>query len=254
MHGKCVPLQDKIREEMRYAVIAAGEGSRLKEEGIDVPKPLVKVHGECLIDRLVRIFLANKATEIVVICNGITPLVSQHLDRLGKYGLDGKAVPLRYMVKTTPSSMHSFYEISPYLEPTPFVLTTVDTIFPEGEFAEYVKAFEAETKAGWDGLMGVTGFVDDEKPLYVDTDERLAVRGFHDDNALNCPFVSAGIYGLTPDALPILRNSVANGESRMRNFQRAMVANGLKLKAWPFSKVFDIDHASDVKKAEDFLK
>jgi hypothetical protein len=39
----------------------------------------------------------------------------------------------------------------------------------------------------------------------------------------------------------------------MRNFQRALVTDGLRLKAYPFSKVLDIDHASDIKKAEDFL-
>ena len=38
---------------MQYAIIAAGEGSRLCHEGIAAPKPLVKVGGECLIDRLV---------------------------------------------------------------------------------------------------------------------------------------------------------------------------------------------------------
>ena len=42
---------------MKYAVIAAGEGSRLVEEGIIEPKPLVRINGETMIDRLLRIFL-----------------------------------------------------------------------------------------------------------------------------------------------------------------------------------------------------
>ena len=54
---------------MKYAIIAAGEGSRLAREGIWEPKPLVEVGGERLIDRLFRIFTANNADEIVVICN-----------------------------------------------------------------------------------------------------------------------------------------------------------------------------------------
>ena len=32
---------------MTYAIIAAGEGSRLAAEGLNVPKPLVRVAGEC---------------------------------------------------------------------------------------------------------------------------------------------------------------------------------------------------------------
>ena len=44
------------------------------------------------------------------------------------------------------------------------------------------------------------------------------------------------------------------GESRMRNFQRALIAHGLHLQAHPFSKVLDIDHATDIAKAEAFLQ
>lgn len=57
---------------MKYAIIAAGEGSRLAAEGITAPKPLVEVNGERLIDRLIRIFIQNDAEEIVVICNDMT--------------------------------------------------------------------------------------------------------------------------------------------------------------------------------------
>jgi hypothetical protein len=39
----------------------------------------------------------------------------------------------------------------------------------------------------------------------------------------------------------------------MRNFQRALLDDGLRLKAWPFGKVLDVDHATDIAKAEAFL-
>ena len=54
---------------MKYAIIAAGEGQRLSKEGVDAPKPLVKIKGEHLIDRLIRIFADNDADDICVICN-----------------------------------------------------------------------------------------------------------------------------------------------------------------------------------------
>ena len=53
---------------MKFAIIAAGEGSRLTDEGVLQPKPLVLLGGECLVDRLLRIFMDNGATEIAVIC------------------------------------------------------------------------------------------------------------------------------------------------------------------------------------------
>ncbi|WP_025064496.1 NTP transferase domain-containing protein, partial [Prevotella disiens] len=97
---------------MKYAIIAAGNGSRLHQEGVKAPKPLVKVNGERLIDRLLRIFCNNQATEIIVICNEQMTDVQEHLADVQQHGLNGKEVPLRFIVKTTPSSMHSFYEIS----------------------------------------------------------------------------------------------------------------------------------------------
>lgn len=234
---------------MKYAIIAAGEGSRLAYEGISDPKPLVRLNGECLIDRLIRIFVNHDAEEIVCICNDKTAQVAQHLVALQRDGLRGRPVPLRFVVKSTPSSMHSFFEISRYLADEPFVMTTVDTIFPEHEFTRYIEAFKT---AKGDGLMGVTDFVDDEKPLYVQTDQQLTITAFCDEPC-DCSYVSAGIYGLHPNAIYTLSNCIARGMKHLRSFQRAMISDGRKLTAWPFSKVFDIDHADDLVKAQEFL-
>ena len=46
---------------------------------------------------------------------------------------------------------------------------------------------------------------------------------------------------------------MGQGIARMRNFQRALVAGGLKLKAYPLGKILDVDHAGDIEKAEAFL-
>ena len=238
---------------MKYAIIAAGEGSRLAAEGVESPKPLVKIRHERLIDRLIRVFMDNDAEEIVVICNDITTEVSFHLVKLQQDGLEGRPLPLRFIVKSTPSSMHSFFEISRMLGDGPFCLTTVDTIFREEEFARYIAAFsEAVTSGKGDGMMGVTDYIDDEKPLYVDTDDSLGITGFL-DRSDTCRYISGGIYGLTSTAIETLCGCMERGESRMRNFQRALIADGRRLKAWPFSKVLDIDHATDIKKAEDFI-
>ena len=234
---------------MRYAVIAAGEGSRLAQEGVTVPKPLVEVGGEALIDRLLRIFLAGGASSVSVVCRPD----GQTENRLERWRRDG--APVDYIVRTTPSSMHSMYELAPLLEGDgPFVLTTVDTVFREQEFLAYVAAFQRMVSEGTaDGLMGVTDYIDDERPLYVSTDNGLNVRAFLDSD--DSPrYVSAGIYGLTSRSLDTLRACVERGESRMRNFQRALLTDGLRLKAWPFSKVLDIDHISDIAKAQELLR
>ena len=239
---------------MKFAIIAAGDGSRLAQEGITEPKPLVKVRGERLIDRLIRIFMGNNATEIVVICNEQMSDVASHLKMIQDEGLNGRHVPLRFVIKSTPSSMHSFYELRHFLCDEPFILTTVDTIFDESEFHDYVLSFQDKIAQGTDALMGVTDYIDDEKPLYVGVDNVMRVNGYYDTPQADSRFISAGIYGLTASSLDILEACIGKGESRMRNFQRALVAADLRIEVYPLTKVFDVDHIDDIRKADEGVK
>ncbi len=233
---------------MDYAIIAAGEGSRLAQEGVKWPKPLVRLNGVTLIDRLIDVFLKNNATSISIIVNEEMTEVQAYLKALRL------PVPFYLLVKSTPSSMHSFYELSHYLDGDKICLTTVDTIFKEDEFGNYIQTFLREGRL--DGLMAVTDFIDDEKPLYVETDEELHIRNFLDkpEEGRNCRYISGGIYCLRRPALGVLNDAISQGMSRMRNYQRQLIAEGLRLKAYPFSKIIDVDHAEDIEKAESFLK
>lgn len=231
---------------MKFAIISAGEGSRLAQEGVQLPKPLVQLNGMAMIDRLIHIFAKNGAEQVVVIINNEVAQTKEHLALLKKVS----EVPLEVIVKTTPSSMHSFYELSTYLKDDKFCLTTVDTIFREEEFSRFIETFKASDK---DGLMAVTDYIDDEKPLYISTDEELNITGFHDARTPDCRYISGGIYCLTPKSIDTLQRCMENGMSRMRNFQRQLVADGLHLGAYPFSKILDVDHAGDIEKAEAFL-
>lgn len=230
---------------MNYAIIAAGEGSRLAQEGVAKPKPLVDINGEPMIGRLIHLFTRCNAESISVIVNEEMHEVREYLENLT---LD---VPFRLVVKSTPSSMHSFYELSRVMKPGRFCLTTVDTIFREDDFRRYIEAMEAATD--YDGMMAVTSYIDDEKPLYVETDSDLNITAFRDEAYEGATYISGGIYALNEKAVHILEQCMANGVSRMRNFQRALVAGGLKLKAYPLGKILDVDHAGDIEKAEAFL-
>ena len=231
---------------MKFAIIAAGEGSRLAQEGVSLPKPLVSIGGEPMIERLVRIFNANGAEEVVIIINTLHPQTEAHLrHRIS----EGWGSNVRLVVKSTPSSMHSFHELSDYLQDAPFCLTTVDTIFREDDFSAYIRAFQHSEA---DGMMAVTDFVDDEKPLWVGTDKEMNITGFH-DTCEDDTFISGGIYCLKPHTLSTLHRCMSEGQSRMRNFQRALVADGWQLCAYRLGKILDVDHVGDIEKAEAFL-
>lgn len=230
---------------MNYAIIAAGEGSRLAQEGVALPKPLVKLNGKEMIRRLIDIFLKNNAESISIIVNNEMTQVQKYVSALDL------GIPLNIIVKSTPSSMHSFFELRNFLREGKFCLTTVDTIFKEEDFSKYIQAFINDDSV--DGMMAVTDYIDDEKPLFVDVDDNMRIKGFLDESD-NCGYISGGIYGLTPKAIDTLENCLASGQARMRNFQRQLVADGLNLKAYPLGKIIDVDHAEDIEKAEQFLK
>ncbi|MDE6843764.1 MAG: NTP transferase domain-containing protein, partial [Muribaculaceae bacterium] len=54
---------------MHFGIIAAGEGSRLRQEGVELPKPLVRLDGTPMIERLTDIFVANGAESVSIIIN-----------------------------------------------------------------------------------------------------------------------------------------------------------------------------------------
>ena len=230
---------------MNYAIIAAGEGSRLAQEGVAKPKPLVELNGEPMILRLMNIFNRCNAESISVIINDFMPEVKEFLDTL-KFD-----IPLNIVVKSTPSSMHSFWELSKVMKPGKFCLTTVDTIFREQDFAKYIEAFEQDNRN--DGMWAVTPFIEDEKPLYVDVNKSMNIKAFCDEPFDGAKYVSGGIYAMSDKAFPILNQCIEKGISRMRNSQRALIENGMRLKAFSIDKIIDVDHASDIDVALAFI-
>ncbi len=230
---------------MNYAIIAAGEGSRLAQEGVAKPKPLVELQGEPMIGRLINIMLRCHAQSISIIVNEHMTEVREYLENLEL------PVPLNLVVKTTPSSMHSLWHLSRAIPQGKFCLTTVDTIFREEDFKSYIDAFEADESH--DGMWAVTPFVDDEKPLWVDVDDDMNITAFRDKPWEGAKYVSGGVYAMTDRAFTVLDNCIEQGISRMRNFQRALVEAGHHLQAYSIDKIVDVDHADDIVTAEAFL-
>lgn len=230
---------------MNYAIIAAGLGERLASEGIIRPKPLVEIDGVPMIERLIDIFTHCDAERIRVVTNSTRPEVARYVGSLNNM------VPIEVMEASTPSSMHSLAALNLGSTGLPWCVTTVDTIFRPSEFRAYIDAWHA---APCDALMGVTTFVDDEKPLYVDVDPEGKITAFRDErNPATTTHVSGGIYTLSPRALQVLDQCLAQGTERMRNYQRALIENGLDVRAFEFSKIIDVDHPADILTAETII-
>lgn len=234
---------------MKYGIIAAGEGSRLTKDGFNGYKPEVIVNNETLLQRLIRIFSQNNAEEIFIIINEKEKELVPFINKIHS------SVPIHIFIKNTESSVHSFFEIvkdQPCIDE--ICVSTVDAIFNEEEFEQYIKAFNKDK--GLDGLMAVTHFIDDDSPLYIDISDSDIINEFSSHAIISskgASTVSGGIYCLRNKAINLTASALQSGISKMRNYQQELINHGLTLKGFFFSKIIDIDHLSDIEKANKFL-
>lgn len=231
---------------MKFAIIAAGKGSRMASEGEMLPKPLVKIGGEPMIKRLIDSFMRCGATAISIIINEEMDEVREYLNSLEL------PIPLDVIVKSTEGSLLSFYEISDRLKDDKFCLSTVDSVFDEDEFEGYIEKFKSDSDV--DGYMAVTSFIDDEIPLYIDVDENNLITKFSDEPWEGVRIISGGIYALSAKAVKALNDCIQRGITDMRDYQRELVKIGLKLQAYEFEKIIDVDHVNDISIANEFVK
>ncbi len=229
---------------MKFAIIAAGEGSRLKKDGFTVPKPLVKINGIPMIKRLIDFAIKYNASSVNCIINRQSPELYEYLTK-NDFGIE-----LNLLVNSTPSSLHSLLALERYLKDEPFLLTTADTIFKENDFKNFTSFINSEKNC--DGILAVTDFIDDEKPLCVELNNNNEIIEFFDRKD-DHKFATAGIYYFSNNIFSLKEKVFSSNIFRLRNFLRLIIKNGFVLKAFRFNKVIDVDHKKDLLVAEEFL-
>ncbi len=217
------------------AVIAAGEGSRLKNLG--VPKPLVKVAGAPLIEHVLSNFEAAGIGSAAVIFNeterDCEAFVRERFPRLVS----------TVLVKTTRSSLESFREILAIAPKGRLLVSTVDAFCPRKDFVAFVRRAEELPAAAT--VLAVTGYVHDEKPLWVTTTRhgRVCVVGGASGGA-----VTAGIY-VFPEK--VRKMAIPSSLGRLRDFLAWLAKESHPIEAVEIRKVVDVDRAEDVAAAEE---
>ncbi len=230
---------------MIFAVIAAGDGSRLKADGISVSKPLVNLQGIPMIERLLDLALVNGASKFCCIINEHSP------DLQTFFREKALPIPCQIVVRSTPSSMHSLFALAPLLKDSPFCLATADSVFRSDEFGNFMA--HARSRTDTDGILAVTEYIDDERPLCVEMDDEHRILSFQ-DSAEGRKWATGGIYYLAPPILDVMDQALEKGVSRLRNFLRYLLEAGFRLHGYPFSKIIDVDHIKDIRAAERFLE
>jgi NDP-sugar pyrophosphorylase family protein len=232
---------------LRAGVIAAGRGDRLKP-GMNCLKPLVRISGRTLIERVLASIGAAGATEVVVIINEASRAVQDHVSALEW------PFAIRWIVETTPSSMHSFLRVLESLADSgdqgPFLISTVDTVAGPGAFARFVD--EGRNHAEADVTLALTAPGEDEKPLLVSLDgSRVSAMG---EAVVFSPYATAGYYLVRPSVLREAAQARLLGLGALRAYFSRLLECGYRIEGIPVGESMDVDRPIDVAAAEEFLR
>lgn len=228
---------------MKVGIIAAGEGSRLKRDGVSVLKPLVRVDGTPILERLLLQYHSIGISDAYCIINDASLAVKEYIEQLNL------PIPVHFHVKTTESSMHSLFELGQYLRDDHFLLSTVDSIFDTDELVGFMKVARTERS---EGLLAVTQSAEDDNPLWVELDSSNRILAFRKP-ASGDLLVTGGLYFFSPRIFHEESVALSQKITRLRNFLGFLIEKGYTLRAHKFRKMVDLDHVEDIQLAENFL-
>jgi NDP-sugar pyrophosphorylase family protein len=221
---------------VRGGIIAAGAGSRLRQAGWLMPKPMVPVAGVPLIAHVIGNFITAGITSLVIIMNeqegDCIPLVQSRFPN----------IDLQFIVKTTRSSLESFLEVGRRLGSGRALMSTVDAWCPPEEFSRFVRA--ARQCPPEAVVLAVTPLVADEHPLWVALDASGYITSLGGEAG---EMVTAGIY-IVPERVRSI--SPPRELGRLREFLAWLVNQGQPVYGVIMERVVDVDRAEDVALAE----
>jgi len=217
-------------------IIAAGEGSRLRQSGFAMPKPMVPIAGVPLIESVIRNFRAARIGPLAIIVNEQErPCVEWVRHRFPD-------LEVEFIVKTTASSLESFGEVIRCHPGGRMLVSTVDAWCVEADFVRFVEA--AVRRPADATVLAVTPLVADEKPLRVVMAPDGRVKALGGDAG---DLVTAGMY-LVPETVREL--TPPPGLGRLREFLSWLVRSGAPVFGEAIEQVVDVDRAEDVALAE----
>ena len=234
---------------LRAGILAAGRGERLRGVTHDL-KPLAKVGNRTLIEHVLTAMSDAGASEVVVIINEDSLAVREHVLK------QEWPFALRWIVESTPTSMHSFLRLVEALaadgDTGPFLISTVDTLAGAQAYPRFIDEARRDDQA--DMTLALTSPGDDEKPLFVRMrpgNSRIIAIG---DAATPSDHVTAGVYAVRPSILREAESARRDGLDALRTFLGRLLDRGYVLSGIPIAEAVDVDRPADIETAEAFLR
>jgi len=242
-------------------IIAAGWGERLGQKD---PKALTRIGGKALIDYTLDGFEAAGIKRVTCIVNEAARAVPEHVAK------SGRKIEMDWIIQTTLSSMHSFLIVLERLArhgDKSYFMTTVDSICPPSAYQDFLVASDLFQSA--DVCLGLTNFIDDEKPL------RVAMRGEDGtglmpksvqenpeafeiiamtNNGFESEYVTAGFYRASPRILKEKDFMLGQKFTALRQCLGYLLKYGYLFYGVPLPAVVDVDRPEDIRTAERFIQ
>ncbi len=219
-------------------IISAGQGQRLRDGGISLHKPMVRVAGWPLIGHLLRNLELCGVRRAVIIFN------EQEQDCADWARSSFPNLDLDIILKTTPSSAESFERVGERLGPGQHLISTVDALCSPEELRKMLDPEVANKNAV---VLGLTRPVPDEKPLWAQWDplsRRILSLGGPTGN-----YVTSGYYSV-PGAL--FAQKPEQTFSALRHYLAWLSQQSGEVYGVLMENVLDIDRPEDLKEAELF--
>lgn len=242
-----LPTSIDSQPAMKAGIFAAGQGLRLRSAGS--LKPLVQIGDQPLIARVLDGFAEAGVSEVAIIINEAATAVRDAMIATRRWPF-----PLRWIVKSTPSSMESFLLIVETLAQDdargPFLLSTVDTILSSGALNEFQRrARESEH----DVTLAVNVPGEDDNPLWVRCDPGearvIALGERPDDFAI----ATCGLYLVRPSILREAKEARRDRLSSLRAFLGRLLERGYSIGAVRVANSVDVDRPSDIVAAQQLV-
>lgn len=228
------------------AIIAAGRGERLRPAVGGLPKPLVEIGGQTLLERQIGLMLKAGLSPVHVIINSETARLA------AAQGLEfNKEVDLT--IADTANSMESLLCLGERIQSEGFILATVDSVIAHSDFIGFVERSRTEIQddQGCDGMLGICRWRADERPLFVARSPSGLITSFGEQEQ---PWVTAGIYAFNSGIFILTRTARQRGLDALRRFLALLLEHGMRLKGHELSKVVDLDNAEGLAEAKAWLE
>jgi NDP-sugar pyrophosphorylase family protein len=230
--------------QMNIAIIEADNSSCIKREGLKSSKHMMKVKGEYLIERIIRIGSINGVKKVFCVINSHEPELEHYLSTKN-FG-----IPLELIAQDIGNSMHNLFALAPFLSKEPFFLANIDSVFIESEFSEFVTYSLLQEDA--DGVLAVTRYNDDEKPLCVAMNDKDLILKFSNSKE-GYNWATGGIYYFTHKIFDEIKYPLQAGISTLEKFLQLLILKGYILKGFSFSKIINVEHVADIAEAENLI-